>query len=55
MKIKLILIAVAFSLTGCSMYPLGHSSYGRYYGGQGNSSAPRAYLPPAVQRQEPIL
>ena len=55
MKIKLILIAAAFSVTGCSMYPLGHSNYGHYYGGQGMATAPRTYVPPAIQRQEPIL
>lgn len=53
-KLTLLLVAAALT-TSCSLYPLGHSRYGNYYGGQGNAVAPRVYVPKAIQRQEPLL
>jgi hypothetical protein len=55
MNIKIMLLIPAMFLTGCSLYPFGHSKNGSYYGGQGNAYAPRIYIPKSVQRQEPIL
>ncbi|WP_395747304.1 hypothetical protein [Prosthecobacter sp.] len=42
-------------LTGCSLYPLGHSKNGAYFGGQGTALAPRTYVPAQLQREDPIL
>lgn len=53
-KLSILMLAALFS-TGCSLYPLGHSNYGDYYGGQGNAVAPRVFVPKAIQRQEPIV
>lgn len=53
-KLSILLTVVVFS-TSCSLYPLGHSKYGNYYGGQGNAVAPRVYVPKAIQRQEPLV
>ena len=50
-----ILALASLALSSCSLYPLGHSKYGNYYGGQGNATAPRTFLPRDIQRQEPIL
>jgi hypothetical protein len=56
MILKLMLFLIpAMLLTGCSLYPFGHSKNGNYYGGQGNASAPRSFVPNKVQRQEPML
>lgn len=40
-------------LSSCSLYLLGHSKNGDYFGGQGNARAPRIFVPKDVQRQEP--
>jgi hypothetical protein len=55
MNIKIMLMLPAMLLTGCSLYPFGHSKNGNYYGGQGNANAPSSYIPKSVQRQEPML
>jgi hypothetical protein len=55
MNLKLMLLLPAMLLTGCSLYPFGHSQNGSYFGGQGNAYAPRTYIPKGVQRQEPML
>lgn len=52
---RILLLTPVVILTGCSLYPFGHSKNGSYYGGQGNAAAPRSYVPKKVQRQEPAL
>lgn len=51
----LLALCLLLGCSSCSLYPFGHSKYGNYYGGQGNSSAPRSSVPKNVQRQEPLI
>ena len=50
-----LLLVIASTLTSCSLYPLGHSKYGHYYGGQGDADAARVFVPRDIQRQEPLF
>ena len=56
MKLWILLAVLTVTLLpSCSMYPLGHSRNGDYFGGQGSRTAPGTYVPRELQREQEIF
>ena len=49
----LLLLSLASALSGCSLYPFGHSKFGPYFGGMGPGPDPMNYVPPQVANPRP--
>ena len=55
MILRLTLLFLAAALTSCSLYPMGHSRNGDYYGGQGATVSQRLFVPKDLRREEPLF
>lgn len=53
----LLAVSCAFALSNCSWHLFGHSKNGKYMGMSGTTQAmsTNTYVPPSVQRQEPLF
>lgn len=54
-RMLLPLIAIMFLANCTSFYPFGASHNGHYFGGQGNATNPRVFVPHDLQREEPVF